>query len=111
MGVEVPAGVLSVEALRQIYEPPLRLIETIEYVREDPNLVEACSRQGTSLDRDLPEQEESLWDSLSNLTGVNDSQDPISALQMCPDCGELYEDLTKHTKKQCKWNQKKSKRK
>ncbi len=99
MGDEVPKGVLSIEALRQIYEPPLRLIETIEYALENPSLVEACTRQGTNLD--LP--------ACPVCNGpLNLCYCVPEATQMCPECGEMYDDLSRHTKKQCKANQKRN---
>lgn len=107
MGDEVPKGKLSVEALQQIYEPPLRLIETIEYARENPGLVEACTRQGTDLD--LPEQDANFVQGMHELEEILCDPDVIAS-HMCDECGEMYEDLTKHTKKECKRNQKRSKK-
>ena len=48
-GDEVPTGVLNARALREIYEPPLRLIETIEHARADEGLVRACETRGVNL--------------------------------------------------------------
>lgn len=114
MGDEVPRGVLSIEALRQIYEPPLRLVETVEYAREDPSLVEACQRQGTNLDFDLPNQTQNLYPphgkklDYSSLPVHERESEPEVLTQMCAECGALVDDLTKHTRKQCKVNQRKS---
>lgn len=41
MGDDVPVGVLSEEALRQIYDTPLRLIETFEFAQQIPELHQA----------------------------------------------------------------------
>ncbi len=49
-GAEVPAGILSAEALRQVYEPPLRRIELFEYAAKIPDLVEACASHGISIE-------------------------------------------------------------
>src|ERR1035437_4723242 len=58
-GDEVPAGALSVIALRQIYETPLALIETVEHAFEDEALRTECLRHGVSLSGDaLPTQED-----------------------------------------------------
>ena len=89
LGDEIPRGVLTDIALRQIYDTPLRLIETIEYARQDPLLVEACTRQGTLLE-DPPAQ----------------TQEPEVITVMCDECGEFYPDNHIHTKKECKRNQK-----
>lgn len=101
MGDEVPRGVLSVEAMRQIYEPPLRLIETVEYVREDPNLVEACNVKGTSLD-------------LLTLEVEIPKEGPVVSeeLLMCDECGVMMsiQAFATHSKKQCKRNQKNHKK-
>jgi hypothetical protein len=97
-GDEVPRGVLTVEALRQIYEPPLRLIETVTFAQKDPSLVAACSERGTTLDLDPSERDQSL--------GLRDDAD---ALQMCDECGEMYPDLSHHSRKQCRNNQRRSK--
>jgi hypothetical protein len=52
MGDEVPEGGLSPRALRQVYEPPLSLIESLDYVKsmDDPYLREACARRGIVLE-------------------------------------------------------------
>ena len=58
-GDEVPRGGLSDEALRQIYEPPLRQIETIEYVfMHDEALRTECLARGVHLGAAPPVQEE-----------------------------------------------------
>lgn len=94
MGDEVPRGVLNDIALRQIYEPPLRLIETFEYVRQDPALTEACTRQGTVLE-DLPDLTQESDEAVANV--------------MCDECGVFYEEPKEvnHTHKMCKRFQKK----
>jgi hypothetical protein len=50
MGDEVPAGVLSAEALRQVYDTPLALIQLIEFAWTIPPLREACARRGVTYD-------------------------------------------------------------
>jgi hypothetical protein len=51
LGEEVPKGVLSANALRMEYEPPLSHLELLEYIwLSDPNLREACARRGVSFD-------------------------------------------------------------
>lgn len=55
MGDEIPRGVLSVEALRLIYDTPLRLIETLDYAVQDPSLLEACLRRGADNSDGTPE--------------------------------------------------------
>jgi hypothetical protein len=52
-GDEVPQGVLSAEALRQQYEPPLRNIELFEFALTDPSLREACARRGINLEEEV----------------------------------------------------------
>src|SRR5712671_3768300 len=46
MGEEVPPGTFTSTAMRQIYEPPLRLIETFDYASKDPGLVKAAESFG-----------------------------------------------------------------
>ncbi len=41
MGEELPRGVLNARALRQIYDSPLRLIETFEFALSDEQLMAA----------------------------------------------------------------------
>ncbi len=55
-GDEVPRGLLSANALRQVYEPPLSRIELLEYAVTIPDLREACARRGVKL-QDDPEPE------------------------------------------------------
>lgn len=45
MGDELPGGVLNEYALREIYEPPLSLIEVFEHAVKDPALLAACLRR------------------------------------------------------------------
>jgi hypothetical protein len=89
MGDEIPKGALNAIALRQIYETPLRLIETVEYAAQDPELAAACTRKNVSLD---PESEQ-------------DPEPEPDATQMCSECGVFYPDLSKHSAKQCRRNQ------
>ena len=39
MGDELPAGVLPPRAMREIYDTPLRLVETMDYALADPELL------------------------------------------------------------------------
>lgn len=55
-GEEVPAGVLSAEALRQVYEPPLRRIELFEYAVRIPDLAAVCAAHGLNLEEATPEK-------------------------------------------------------
>ena len=48
MGEEIPKGALEADVLRQIYERPLCLIDTLEFVLQEPELREACARSGAS---------------------------------------------------------------
>jgi len=48
-GDEVPKGVLSETALRQIYDTPLRRIETVEFAFEDEALRTECLTRGVQL--------------------------------------------------------------
>ena len=58
-GDEVPAGALSETALRQIYDTPLRRIETVEYAfTQDEALRTECLARGVPPPGDLPEPEE-----------------------------------------------------
>lgn len=98
MGDELPRGVLDFHALQRIYDTPLRLIETIEYAREIPGLVQACERQITSLENATYEE-----------TQVDTSTIQVQnteTREMCDRCGHLFEDLTKHSKRECKKLQK-----
>jgi hypothetical protein len=103
MGDEIPKGVLSVIALRQIYDTPVRLIETVEYARTVPGLVKACEDRNTSLDIADYEQEQAETPTIQNR--VTDNR------EMCDECGHLFEDLTKHSKRECKRFQKLDKQK
>lgn len=51
-GDAVPSGALPAEALRCLYEPPVRAIETFAYARLVADLREACARRGTDLGAD-----------------------------------------------------------
>ncbi len=44
-GDEIPKGALSASALREIYEPPLSLIEVLEYAVRDESLLQASLRR------------------------------------------------------------------
>jgi hypothetical protein len=44
LGDPVPEG-LGMDVLRRMYEPPLRLIEVVEYAMKVPELREACARR------------------------------------------------------------------
>lgn len=48
IGDEIPQGQLDEDTLRQIYEPPLSLIETLKFALGDPILCEACARRGVA---------------------------------------------------------------
>jgi len=78
MGDEVPGGVLSADALRQVYDTPLALIELIEFAWKNPELREACARRGVTLDITPPKPQIVLPD-LTELT-----RDELILL-----CGEL----------------------
>ena len=96
MGDELPRGVLDIHALQRIYDTPLRLIETIEYAREIPGLVKACERQNTSLETATYEETQVETEVIQN----------TETREMCDQCGHLFEDLTKHSKRECKKLQK-----
>ena len=97
MGDELPRGVLNFHALQRIYDTPLRLIETIEYAREIPGLVQACERQNTSLENATYEEETQVETEVIQNTETR---------EMCDQCGHLFADLTKHSKRECKKLQK-----
>lgn len=75
-GEEVPSGVLEPDALRQVYQRPLRRIELIEYAFNDPDMVdlrEACARKGVVLQQETaeasrPTARESLLQELASLS-------------------------------------------
>jgi hypothetical protein len=100
MGDELPKGVLDFHALQRIYDTPLRLIETVEYAREIPGLVKACERQNTSLETATYEETQVETEVIQN----------TETREMCDQCGHLFEDLTKHSKKECKKLQKEDKK-
>lgn len=56
MGEEVPRGVLSDEAIRQIYDTPLRRIETIEFAFQDEALRAECLRHGVQIEKPRAEE-------------------------------------------------------
>jgi len=58
MGEELPAGTLNERALREIYDTPLRLIETFEYALQDEQLMNAMMAQMPPVDPDDEEEEE-----------------------------------------------------
>ena len=99
MGDELPRGVLDIHALQRIYDTPLRLVETVEYAREIPGLVKACERQNTSLENATYEEETQVDASKIQVQNTE-------TREMCDQCGHLFEDLTKHSKRECKKLQK-----
>jgi hypothetical protein len=47
-GDEIPRGALSASSLREIYEPPLSLIEILEFAVRDESLLQACLRRDST---------------------------------------------------------------
>ena len=78
-GDEIPEGTLTEEALRRIYEPPLHLIETIEFAVREPQLLDALLRRGVG----LPVPEEA-------------KEPEEEATEMCTACGAFCVSLDKH---------------
>ncbi len=107
MGEEVPQGAFTSVALRQIYEPPLRLIETFEYAATDPGLAAAAQACGTDLNMHMEALNARMEAEEAELVGgatvVPEQSDQTSAAetQMCPRCGGFFSSLKTHTKKQC----------
>ena len=60
MGDELPEGVLNARAMREIYDTPLRLIETFEYALTDDALVEAMMRRAPVASDDDEKEEEKV---------------------------------------------------
>ena len=87
-GDEVPAGALSETALRQIYDTPLRRIETVEYAfTQDEALRTECLAHGVPPPGDLPEPEE------TPLTETDEEEAPRAKV-IAPDLDRLsYGDL------------------
>lgn len=56
-GDEIPRGALSASSLREIYEPPLSLIEVLEYAVRDESLLQACLRRDSACADDDPDVE------------------------------------------------------
>lgn len=55
MGDEIPKGIVSADALRCEYEPPLSRIQLLEFALKDEVLLEACTRRGTLEAQTKPE--------------------------------------------------------
>lgn len=91
-GDEVPAGALSEVALRQIYDTPLRRIETVEYAfTQDEALRTECLSHGVPPPGDLPVPEEMP---LTETDQMADEEEVPRAKVIAPDLDRLsYGDL------------------
>lgn len=58
MGDELPQGALNPRAMREIYDTPLRLIETMDYALADEELLAAMMARPTVTTLDDDEEEE-----------------------------------------------------
>ena len=57
MGDELPRGVLPPRALREIYDTPLRLVETMDYALADADLLAAMMRRAPAAKQDGEEED------------------------------------------------------